>query len=199
MIAKLLNLDRLLFQFINTSLANPIFDWIMPLITNPLTLGLPLLLGCVWLVGKGGRRGQIAVVLLIIAVSLTDSIAAQIIKPLVGRLRPSHAMTEGIRILVAKGGRYGFVSNHAANSFALATILSYFYRSYKRGFFTLATLVSFSRIYVGVHYPADVMVGALFGYLSAWGILTAWVLIKMRELKRGRTWAWYAGSAPPES
>jgi len=198
MLENLLSLDRHLFQFINVTLANPVFDWLMPLITKPVTLGLPLLIACILLVARGGRRGQIAVVLLILTVALTDSIAAHIIKPWVGRLRPSHAITDSIHLLVSKGGKYGFVSNHAANSFGMATVFSYFYRKYRYWFFGLATLVAFSRISVGVHYPGDVIGGALFGYFVAWIILTLWVLVKMRELKRGRTWVWYADSAPPE-
>jgi undecaprenyl-diphosphatase len=199
MFANFLSWDQRLFQFINTSLANPIFDWIMPVVTYPPTLGLPLLVGCLFLLIRGGRRGQIAVVLLILTVSLADSIAAQIIKPLVGRLRPSHALGDMVRLLVGKGGRYGFVSNHAANSFAIATILSYFYRTYRHWFYFLATLVSFSRVYVGVHYPGDVFFGGLFGYALAWAVLTLWVVVKMRELKRGRTWVWYADSPPPDA
>jgi len=59
----------------------------------------------------------------------------------------------------------------------------------------LAGIISFSRIYVGVHYPGDVIFGALYGYLVAWTVLSLWVMIKMRELKRGRTWVWYANES----
>jgi undecaprenyl-diphosphatase len=82
-------------------------------------------------------------------------------------------------------------SNHAANIFALAVVLSCFYDKMKVPLFSLAVVIAFSRVYVGVHYPADVLVGGLFGYGMAWLVLTLWVILKMRELKRGQTWVWY--------
>jgi membrane-associated phospholipid phosphatase len=63
----------------------------------------------------------------------------------------------------------------------------------KRPLYSLAFIIAFSRIYVGVHYPADVLLGGLIGYGIAWLILTLWVILKMRELKRGQTWVWYEG------
>jgi undecaprenyl-diphosphatase len=187
----LLTLDLSLFQFINGNLSNPWLDWFMPVITNQHHWALPLLLLWFGLIAFGGKRGRIAAVLVVIAVGLSDVVAAQIIKPWVGRLRPSHALTEGIRLLVPPGGKYGFVSNHAANSFALAAVLGYFYRRWKYPLYLLAGVIAFSRVYVGVHYPADVLCGGLLGYGLAWGVLSAWVLLKMRELKRGRRWVWY--------
>ena len=62
--------------------------------------------------------------------------------------------------------------------------------------FSLAVVIAFSRVYVGVHYPADVLVGGLFGYIMAWLVLTLWVILKMRELKRGQTWVWYEDEHP---
>lgn len=143
------------------------------------------------LIVKGGKRGQIAAGLLIIAVATTDMIAAQIIKPWVGRLRPSHAMADSINLLVAKGGQYSFVSNHAANMFCAATVLTYFYSKWKRIFYSMAILIAFSRIYVGVHYPGDVIMGGLFGYGIAWGVISLWIIFKMREMKKGRRWVLY--------
>ena len=62
--------------------------------------------------------------------------------------------------------------------------------------FSLAVVIAFSRVYVGVHYPADVLVGGLFGYIMAWLVLTLWVILKMRELKRGQTRVWYEDEYP---
>ena len=169
----------------------------MPFITNPNNWILPILLYIGYAIGFDKKRGRIALVILIVTLAITDSVAAQIIKPWVGRLRPSHAL-EGINLLVGKGGKFSFVSNHSANMFALATILGYFYGNVKPYLYTFAAIIAFSRVYVGVHYPADILFGGLFGYGVAWGVLSLWVMIKMRELKKGKTWVWYADENPPD-
>ena len=144
-----------------------------------------------------GKRGRIAILVLIFAAGASDAICAQIIKPLVGRLRPSHEFIEFINLLVPKGGKWSFPSNHAANSFAFATVLSYVFDHKKSVLFTTASIIAFSRVYVGVHYPLDIILGAIIGYILSWIILSIWVIIKMRELKRGRMWVWYANETPP--
>ena len=87
-------------------------------------------------------------------------------------------------------------SNHASNIFALAVILSYFYGRIRIPLFVLASFIAISRVYVGVHYPGDVIVGGLFGYSIGWSVITLWVIIKMRELKRRQTWVWYESEPP---
>lgn len=191
MISWLDNIDKSVFHFFNGTISNPVFDLIMPIITNQDLWAIPILILVGWLCIKCGKRGRIAMGVLIIAVVLTDAIAAQIIKPFFGRLRPSHAMIDSINLLVSKGGKFSFVSNHAANAFCLATILSYFYPKWKNHLCVLAVTISFSRVYVGVHYPGDVVFGGLFGYGIAWMILSLWVIVKMREIKRGRSWVLY--------
>ena len=152
---------------------------------------IPILLGIIILSIKGGTKGRIASIVLIIGVILADYSSAQIIKPYFQRLRPSHDILDQIRLLVPKGGRYGFVSSHAANMYVSATILGYFYSKQKRLFFTIASLVAFSRVYVGVHYPADIVFGGLLGYGLGWITITSWVIIKMKNLKAGKSWAKY--------
>lgn len=197
MIAGLDRIDRLILIFLNQALSNTVFDWFMPIITNQDLWLVPLILVWFILLIKGGKRGRIAAVILVFTIVMTDVVAAQVIKPFVGRLRPSHAIPDMINLLVGQGGKYGFVSNHAANMFASATILGYFYVRWRSRLFILAGVVAFSRVYVGVHYPVDVLFGALFGYGVAWFWLTLWVIIKMRELKRGHTWVWYADDPDP--
>lgn len=187
----LIKIDHALFHFINDTIANPILNWIMPIVTNENNIAIPLVLFWLWLLLFQGKRGKIAAILLLLTVALTDVIAAQIIKPWIGRIRPSHAMLDNINLLVSKGGKYGFVSNHAANTMAAATVIGYFYNKWKSVVITISIIVGFSRVYVGVHYPFDVLGGWLFGYVVAWGILSIWVILKIREMKRGRTWINY--------
>jgi len=163
----------------------------MPIITNEDNFGIPLILIWLFMLFFSGKRGKIAAILILIAFAITDLIAAQYIKPLVGRLRPSHALTDSINLLVGKGGQYSFVSNHAANTMAIATIIGYFYVKWRSLVIAISLIIGFSRIYVGVHYPFDVLGGWIFGYIVAWIVLSIWVLLKIRELKKGHTWVNY--------
>ena len=191
MIDRIINVDKKIFTFFNSSIANPVFDIFFPIITNQDIWIIPILLGIIILSIKGGTKGRIASIVLIIGVILADYSSAQIIKPYFQRLRPSHDILDQIRLLVPKGGRYGFVSSHAANMYVSATILGYFYSKQKRLFFTIASLVAYSRVYVGVHYPADIVFGGFLGYGLGWITITSWVIIKMKNLKAGKSWAKY--------
>ena len=175
---------------------NDIFDLIMPIITDADNWVLPILVLIFYLGFKGEKRGKITLVLLIFALALTDSICAQLLKPFFERIRPSHLDLDGLQLLVFKGGKWSMPSNHAANIFTFAVILSYFYKKYKMPLFLLAYLIAFSRVYVGVHYPGDVIIGSIFGYALGWMVLTLWVILKMRELKRRQSWVWYESTPP---
>ena len=197
MIDKIVEIDKQMMVFLNKTISNPIFDFIMPIITNQNFLVFSGLILIGYLAYFGGKRGRITIVVLLIAASFSDAICFQIIKPWVGRIRPSHEFYEYINLLVSKGGKYSFPSNHAANSFVFATVLSYFYDRKKISLYILASTIAFSRVYVGVHYPLDIIFGSIIGYIISWIILSLWVIIKMRELKRGRKWVWYATTDPP--
>tara|TARA_Y100001968_G_scaffold203432_1_gene186714 strand:- start:101 stop:694 length:594 start_codon:yes stop_codon:yes gene_type:complete len=197
MIDTIVEIDKQIMVFFNKTISNPIFDFIMPIITNQNFLVFFGLILIGYLAYFGGKRGRITIVLLLIAASFSDAICFQIIKPWVGRIRPSHEFYEYINLLVSKGGKYSFPSNHAANSFVFATVLSYFYDKNRISLYILASTIAFSRVYVGVHYPLDIIFGSIIGYIISWIILSLWVIIKMRELKRGRKWVWYATTNPP--
>jgi len=197
MINKIVEIDKQAMVFLNKTISNPIFDFIMPIVTNQnflVFLGL-ILIG--YLAYFGGKRGRITIIVLLIAAGTSDAICFQIIKPWVGRIRPSHEFYEYINLLVSKGGKYSFPSNHAANSFVFATVLSYFYDKNRKSLYILASVIAFSRVYVGVHYPLDIVFGSIIGYIISWIMLSIWVIIKMRELKRGKMWVWYATSDSP--
>lgn len=189
------NIDRSLLVWLHENHIS-ILNQVMPFITDADNWILPILFLILYLGFFKGKKGKIALCLLIIALSLNDSICAQILKPFFERVRPSHMSIEGLNLLVSKGGKWSMPSNHASNMFSLAVILSYFYGRFKVILFFLATVIAISRVYVGVHYPGDVIIGALIGYIISWTVITIWVIIKMRELKRRQTWVWYESDPP---
>jgi len=168
-------IDTSLFYFINTSLQNPFFDWIMPILSAKRTWFPLWFIAIVLLIWKGGRKGQLAVLLVIPLIIMTDQLSASILKPLIQRIRPSIALPD-VHLLGKKMNSYSFPSSHAANFFGLATYFSYLYSRYKWWFFSAAFLVGVSRISVGAHYPFDVVGGALLG------VLCGLVIIRMHRL-----------------
>ena len=191
-------IDKNLMIWINNSMSNQFFDYLMPIVTNENLWILPILILIGYLGWFSGKRGKIAIGILLITIVSCDAVCAQILKPWIGRIRPSHEIADQINLLVSKGGKWSLPSNHAANSFAAAVILSYFFERFKIAFYSLAILIAFSRVYVGVHYPGDILAGGMVGYMLAWAVLTLWVVIKMRELKRDRFWVWYDTTDAPK-
>ena len=182
------SVDMNLIKWIHQYFSNTLFDIFMPFITNKKNWTLPIIV-LIFLLGFfSGPRGKIALTVLIISLSFTDAICAQILKPFFERIRPSHLNLEEVNLLTSKGGKWSMPSNHAANIFSLAIVLSYVYKKYKPLLFLLAILISFSRVYVGVHFPGDVIVGGFIGVSISSIFLILWGKIKLNEIKKGRNW-----------
>lgn len=184
MIDFLYSLDVSLFTFGNRVLQNPVFDWFMPFITDlnkkPAALVVALILWLLLLM-KGGREGRIAALLLIPTIALGDQLNSSVLKHIFERLRPCHVLPD-VHLLVSCGSGYSFPSSHAVNNFAAGLVLSYFQRKWAWAYLSFAGTVSFSRVYVGVHYPSDILAGALIGFLVGAFVLVIYV----------RTAAWFA-------
>ncbi len=164
------NIDTTLFYFFNGVIANSLFDRIMPFITENKHWVLVYITLFVWLFWKGGRTGRIAGLLLILGLVTADQLSSSVIKELAGRIRPCHDLPD-VRLLVSCGAGKSFPSSHAANTFFGAVVLSYYYRHYMWVYFSIAAAVSFSRIYCGVHYPLDILGGAVLGSSIGLGLI----------------------------
>jgi membrane-associated phospholipid phosphatase len=169
-------LDLTLFYIGNQTLANPVFDVVMPFITanvNIVPVLLALVIGIIW---RGNVRDQLMLLLAILLIVLADQ-SAGLWKGAFMRPRPCQTLAEdAVRLLIPCGTGKSFPSNHAANNFAVATLLLMVYGSKMWWMLIWASLVSYSRVYCGVHYVSDIVAGALWGTLLAFALVRAWRL-----------------------
>jgi undecaprenyl-diphosphatase len=179
MIGWLQQVDTQLFLFLN-SLGTPFWDPIMIFFSGKLTW-LPLYLAIVfYMYRRFGWRLVWPLLGAALVVTLADQSSVHLFKDVFERLRPCHesALQDLVRLPTGRcaGGQFGFVSSHATNTFGVAVFLANLFR---RRWFTVAIIlwaagVSYSRIYLGVHYPGDVLGGAMLGSVCGYAV---WNLI----------------------
>ncbi len=167
-------IDQQLFLFLN-GLHHPFWDWVMYWVSYKYTW-VPLYLAIlIYLIIKQKKYAIVSIVLLVLAIVLADQISVNLFKNVFLRYRPCHNLDIQPLVHLVNhhcGGKYGFVSSHATNAFAFA-VLSALIINKRNLSITLilwALLVSYSRIYLGVHYPADIVGGALLGTSIAFGL-----------------------------
>ena len=169
----LVHLDQQLFLFLN-SLNSPFWDQVMHAISGKL-IWAPLYLAILIYLGFRYKRKFLVIILFIIlGVTLADQVSVQVFKNTIQRLRPCHepALQGLVHLFNGEcGGKYGFVSSHASNSFNIALLSLMFI---KKRWFTIsiliwASIICYSRVYLGVHYPGDVICGSMLGALVGWG------------------------------
>lgn len=174
---ELMDWDRRLLIWLNSFHA----DWLDPIMyyTSQTFFWLPLYLFLIWLIVKDfGKEWWVPIIGIIVTIVVADQVTSSLMKPFFARLRPSQEPSlQGIIHLVRDrngdiytGGLYGFASSHAANTFATATFFALIFRSRRRWInwlFLWAAAMTYTRIYLGAHYPGDILVGMLVGVLSA--------------------------------
>lgn len=175
---KIIQWDEQLFLYLNNHRQDSL-DPLIALLSGKL-IWLPLYAFFLFLIIRQYRNGSIWVLAGVgLAILMADQVASGMMKPFFERLRPCHdPRFEGLVYNYSGcGGMYGFVSSHASNTFALAIYLTLVFRNRIKGFgwlFLWAALVSYTRVYLGVHFPLDILVGALVGVLCGW---LAWFLV----------------------
>jgi undecaprenyl-diphosphatase len=152
----------------------------MPFITdlNKQRIVLVLVLVIIlWMLFRGSRQVRIAAILLIITIFVSDQLSSSVIKYCFERPRPCHVL-HNVHLLISCGSGFSFPSSHAVNNFAGALILAFFFPRTKWWFFGFAAIVAFSRVYLGVHYPSDVIGGAVIGLFCSGSMLFIFITIE---------------------
>ena len=178
------HIDKQLFLFVNSA-HSPFWDPIMYFLSR-LVVWIPLYLAILIYLGfKYKRRFLILILFIAAAITLSDQISL-VLKNITLRLRPCHDPSlEGLVHLVKGecGGMYSFVSSHAANTFNVALLSLLLIRKtwYSVIILLWSSSIGYSRIYIGVHFPGDVLAGAILGALIGWMMYIIFDLIVTRK------------------
>jgi undecaprenyl-diphosphatase len=182
MLDWVMELDTRLFLFLN-GLHSEGLDGVMYWISGKTTWWPFYVLLLAYLAWQKGWQLAPMVLFIALSITLTDQTSVHLFKEVFERLRPCRdpALEEVIHLVNGRcaGGKFGFISSHAANTFGVASLLLYWIR---RPWFTVVmiiwgTLVAYSRIYLGAHYPGDVLAGSIWGLLCGWLVYRVFILL----------------------
>lgn len=149
---------------IHKTTQNPFFDWFMPFVSRLGDAGLIWIIICIiLLIQKKHRKTGYMCALALLLGTLSGEL---ILKNIIGRARPFLSLPD-IKLLIEAPGSFSFPSGHTTSSFAAATVIARNFRGYRIPAFFLAALIAFSRMYLFVHYPSDVLAGIILGIICA--------------------------------
>ncbi len=185
------HVDKVLVLLIQHDSDHSVLDKVMPVLREPYTW-IPLYAFMLYYaVRKGGKKAWFFILLSVLTFAITDSVTTQLLKPLFGRLRPccDPELHSYIRGIIDCGGLYSMPSTHAANHFGLATfwfytILTMTGKKWK-WLWIWAAVICYAQVYVGKHYPSDILVGSLFGYITGMGMSRIFDYWWTRQVGRG--------------
>jgi membrane-associated phospholipid phosphatase len=187
---QLLNWDVSVFNLINQQWVNPMFDAFLPVVRNKYFWSPLYLFIIVFLIQNFKWKGLWIVVFVLAAFAISDSLSSHIIKPWIGRLRPCNdpSLIDQVRLLVGCGSGFSFTSSHATNHFAIAfffiSLFIYRFKWLIPVAIFWAGMVSYAQIYVGVHFPIDIICGTLLGsVIGIWMGTFARIQTKIPELQ----------------
>ena len=155
-------IDTHLFYFFNRDTQNVFFDILMPLVSDEKSWYPLILAGIIYVFYKDYKKASIFLLMVLLALGISDFLTGHFFKPLFGRLRPCNAL-EDVRLLVGCSDSFSLPSAHASNVSAIGTVVCYEHRKLIIYMALVVLLVCYSRIYMGVHYPFDVFIGMLGG------------------------------------
>jgi undecaprenyl-diphosphatase len=188
--------DRWTFLLINRTLQNPAFDLVMPVLSDK-RVGLVLVLFLVPLLfARYGSQVWPALAVAVIAIALSDQ-GTGLLKEIFQRPRPCHVLTD-IHLLAGCTRTFAMPSNHASNVFVLAGVVWTARIAWRWVVLVLALGIAYSRVYLGVHYPADVIVGAVWGAALGWGLMRGAIWLLPAERLARRNPAASANSLAPD-
>jgi undecaprenyl-diphosphatase len=197
MLEKILEYERELFFMLNGN-HSTFTDHVMWLYSGKWVWLPAAFLVLIVLTYKVKWREWVMILLAIaLVIALCDQFSSHICKPLFMRLRPTHhpGFMEQVQVVFGyRGGKYGFISGHAANTFGFATFMVCLFRRtpfFTCTLFTWATVMAYTRIYLGVHFISDVVPGILTGILFGYAVYAVYVKIRPEVIK------WGGGEAPP--
>jgi undecaprenyl-diphosphatase len=178
MLKPILNFDRSLFRFINQDCSNGVFDVLMPFLRNQYTWVPVYIFLLVFMLVNFRNKAIWWVLFFLASFAVSDLATNQLIKAWFQRPRPcvDAATYQWVRMLIPCSSSYGFVSSHASNHFAISAFSFFTMRQFAKPwiwlFYVWAALVCIAQVYVGAHFPFDVMGGAMFGLLIGWRMAT---------------------------
>ncbi len=166
MLDALLGWDERIFRLLNEAWLHPVLDRLLPFVSDARTFTIPFMIAAIVIALVGRTRGLRFLGLAVVGVVVADAIGTQIFKYSVLRARPCIALAE-VRLLVGCTHLPSFPSNHAVNTSVLATLATLYMPRLWLAALGVAFLIGYSRVYVGAHYPLDVLAGSMLGICVA--------------------------------